>query len=65
MMNETIEMRPVMVTVRAAAEKTGLPYACILRMCHEGRLPYITSGKKFYVNYTLLCNMLNNGEVKK
>lgn len=61
-MSEMIEMRPVMITVREASEKTGLPYACILRLCHEGRLPHITSGRKFYINYTLLCNMLNGKE---
>ena len=60
---ETIEVRPVMVTLHVASEKTGLPYAALLRMVHEGRLPYIASGRKFYINYTLLCRLLNGEEV--
>ena len=61
-MSEIRDMRPEMLTLRTASERCGLPYPALLRMVHEGRVPYVASGRKFYVNYTALCRILNGGE---
>ena len=51
---------PTMLKIRAAAEKTHLPYYHILKLCKEGTLPHIRAGKVYYVNLEKLVEYLNS-----
>lgn len=52
---------PTMLTLKEAAEKTGLSYDCLRKMCLQKKIVYITAGKKFLVNEEKLVEYLNNG----
>ncbi len=52
---------PTMLTLKEAAEKTGLSYGCLRKMCLQKKIVYITAGKKFLVNEEKLVEYLNNG----
>ena len=61
-MAEIVELRPMMLPLREASRRCGLPYSCLLRMVHEGRVPCIESGRRYYINYRTLCRILNGGD---
>lgn len=50
---------PEMVSIREAASRTGLAEDCIRRWCLQNKIVYVMSGKKYYVNFSLLCEFLN------
>ena len=52
-----------MLTLKQAAAATGLSYYSLRRMCLEGRISYIRSGCKYYINEASLHAYLagNNG----
>ncbi len=54
---------PTMLTLKEAAEKTGLSYDCLRKMCLQKKIVYITVGKKFLVNEEKLVDFLN-GELE-
>lgn len=49
-----------MVTLREAAEYTGLTYNCIRKLCLTDKIVHIRSGKKFYVNLPKLLDYLDH-----
>ena len=52
---------PTMVTIRAAAEQTGLTYSCLRRWILEGTFPYyVKAGSKYLVNQEKLAEFLNS-----
>lgn len=52
---------PTMVTIRAAAEQTGLTYSCLRRWILEGEFPfYVRAGSKYLVNLEKLAEFLNS-----
>lgn len=52
---------PTMVTIRVAAEQTGLTYSCLRRWILEGRFPfYVRAGSKYFVNLEKLAEFLNS-----
>lgn len=52
---------PTMVTIRAAAERTGLTYSCLRRWILEGKFPfYVRAGSKYLVNLEKLVEFLNS-----
>ena len=52
---------PTMVTIRAAAEQTGLTYSCLRRWIIEGKFPfYVRAGSKYLVNLEKLAEFLNS-----
>lgn len=52
---------PTMVTIRAAAEQTGLTYSCLRRWILEGKFPYyVRAGSKYLVNLEKLAEFLNS-----
>ncbi len=52
---------PTMVTIRAAAEQTGLTYSCLRRWILEGKFPfYVRAGSKYLVNMEKLAEFLNS-----
>ncbi len=59
---ETTIKCPEMVTIKTAAERTGLSYDAIRRMCLEKKIVYIKAGSKFLINFGKFVDYLN-GEV--
>ena len=53
---------PKMVSIRKAAEETGLTYVLIRELCDTGRIAYLRSGRKYLVNFDSLLELLHNGE---
>lgn len=52
---------PTMVTIRAAAEQTGLTYSCLRRWILEGKFPYfVRAGSKYLINLEKLAEFLNS-----
>lgn len=52
---------PTMVTIRAAAEQTGLTYSCLRRWILEGKFTYyVRAGSKYLVNMEKLSDFLNS-----
>ncbi len=54
---------PTMITLREAAEKTGLSYDCLRKWCLENKIVYIMAGRKFLVNQEKLVEFLNGESV--
>lgn len=55
---------PTMVTIKAAAERTGLSYSCLRRWILEGTFPYyVKAGSKYLVNLERLAEFLNTPAV--
>lgn len=52
--------QPEMLTIRQTAHTGILPEYALRALEKEGKLPGIKIGVKFYVNYTKLCELLNN-----
>lgn len=52
---------PTMITLREAAEKTGLSYDCLRKLCLQDKIVYIMAGRKFLVNQEKLVEFLNGG----
>lgn len=58
-------MMPQMVTIRVAAEKTGLTYSCLRRWILEGKFPYfVRAGSKYLINLEKLAEFLNGPAVQ-
>ena len=53
---------PTMVTIRAAADQTGLSYDYIRKLCLAGKIVFVRSGSKYLINLEKLVDYLNNGE---
>lgn len=53
------EQLPVFVTIREAAATHVLSEFRLRQMCAEGKLPGFYAGKKFLVNFPVLCEQLN------
>lgn len=52
---------PTMVTIRVAAEQTGLTYSCLRRWILEGKFPYfVRAGSKYLINLEKLAEFLNS-----
>lgn len=51
---------PRMLTIRQTAETGILSEFCLRRMVKENRVPHIMVGNKALINFTLLCQQLNN-----
>ena len=56
---------PRMISLRKAAEKTGLTYLLIRELCDSGKVAYLKSGRKYLVNYQSLLALLKNGEGRR
>ncbi|CBK77114.1 DNA binding domain, excisionase family [[Clostridium] cf. saccharolyticum K10] len=53
---------PVMLTLRQAAKETGLSYSYLRKLCLEGKIVFVKSGRKYLVNAERLKEYLNEGE---
>lgn len=53
---------PIMATIQEAANRTGLSYDYIRKLCIQGKIVYIRTGSKRLVNMDKLRSYLNSGE---
>lgn len=53
---------PTMLPIKKAAEETGLSYAYIRKLCLEGKIVFVRSGNKFFVNMNKFAEYLNKGD---
>ncbi|MBR2761872.1 MAG: helix-turn-helix domain-containing protein [Solobacterium sp.] len=60
----TDEKVPTMLTIRETAERTGLSYGIVRRLCLRREIVTVKSGRKTYVNFDRFVDYLN-GERKK
>ena len=52
---------PTMLTLKAAAEQTGLSYSCLRRWILDGTFPYyVKVGSKYLLNKERLADFLNS-----
>ena len=59
-MNNSIPNRPQMLTIRETARTGILPEAALRTLVKQNRIPGIYVGTKFLVNYSRLCDWLND-----
>ena len=62
MNNNTIDRIPEMVTIKTAAERTGLSYDFLWKLCRQGKIVHIKAGSKYYINFGRLVDYLNTGD---
>lgn len=53
---------PTMVTIREAAQQTGLSYDYIRKLCLRDKIVYIRAGCKILINMEKFVEFLNQGE---
>ena len=56
-MNNVIDLQNNFLSIKQAAEVTGLSDYCLRKMLKDGKLPHIKSGVKTLVNMHLLLAM--------
>lgn len=49
---------PIMLTVRATAERAGVPEHAVRRWIAEGKIHKVTSGNRFYVSWASVVRFL-------
>lgn len=59
----TMTNLPTMVTIREAAELTGLSYNHLRTLCINKQIVHIRAGRKFLINMEKLADYLNGLEV--
>lgn len=55
---------PEMLTIRKAAERTGLSYDCIRKLCLQKKITFVMVGTKYLVNFDKLVDFLNGQGAK-
>lgn len=53
---------PTMVGIREAANKTGLSYDCIYKLCLQKKIVFVRAGKKYLINLEKFVEYLNRGQ---
>ena len=53
---------PTMLTIPEAAERTGLSKHYLRQLVLQGRIVYISAGRKYLINMNSLAAFLNKGE---
>ena len=56
------EMIPAMLTIKETANKTGLSYEYIRKLCIQEKIVFVRSGRKYLVNFDRFMDFLNTGE---
>lgn len=54
---------PTMITIREAANRTGVSYDFVWKLCRSNQIVYVKAGKKFLVNFEKFVEFLNNGTI--
>ena len=55
---------PTMITIKECADRTGLSYDFIRKLCLQDKIVYIKTGKKFLINLEKLVQYLNGEEAE-
>lgn len=50
---------PVMLTIGQAADKTGLSYDFLRKLCLQGKISFVRVGSKYLINQEKLVSFLN------
>lgn len=50
---------PTMLTIKNCAERTGLSYDYIRKLCLQNKIVYIRAGNKYLVNFEKFIDFLN------
>lgn len=53
---------PTMITIKDASNQTGLSYEYIRKLCLQGKIVHVHSGRKTLINMEKLVDYLNEGE---
>ena len=56
---------PTMLTIKEAAEKSGLANHYLRQLCLQHKIVYVNCGKKYLLNYEKLIEYLNTGDSTK
>lgn len=56
---------PFMLSIRETANRTGVSYDHIRKLCLNGKIRFIRCGSKFLINYPLFIRYLNGEEEDK
>ena len=62
MTNNIVETIPVMLPIKEVANRTGLSYDHIRKLCLSGKVVYIKAGSKYLVNWSRFIDYLNAGD---
>ncbi len=62
-MTTTLKL-PVMKTIKEIMEETGFSYRHLAQLCHQNKIVYIRTGKKFLINYEKFVEYLNTGDTE-
>lgn len=52
---------PTMLPIKDAAAETGLPYEYIRQLCIQGKIIFIRSGNKYFINMKKFAEYLDSG----
>lgn len=63
--NESKHNAPFMLSIRETANRTGVSYDHIRKLCLNGKIRFIRCGSKFLINYPLFIRYLNGEEEDK
>lgn len=55
----------VMLSIPETSQRTGLTMLSLRTLCKQGKIDYVTSGRKYLINYPKLLEKLNSGELKE
>lgn len=61
-MCNTVNFIPTMITIREIADRTGVSYDAVRKLCLQGKIVHIRVGKKYLINFEKFCEYLNEGE---
>ena len=53
---------PTMITIREAAKRTGLTPYTVRKICWQGKVATLKTGRKWMLNYESLCDLLEQGD---
>ena len=59
---KTVPPVPTMLTIKEAAQKTGLAQHYLRGLCIEKRIVNVRCGKKYLINFEKLIEFLNTGD---
>lgn len=60
--NITTLKLPTMKTIKEIMTETGFSYRHLAQLCHQNKIVYIRTGKKFLINYEKFIEYLNTGD---
>lgn len=62
MTDNIVEMMPEMVTMKEAAQRSGISYGRIRRMVLSGRVAYRKIGREYLINWNRFIDFMNGSD---